>query len=140
MLWASPDEPMPVSSEYLTYVSEQLARVPGLRSRRMFGGVGLYGGELFFGLIADNTLFLRVDDGNREDFTRRGMQPFRPFKDRPGQVMAYYEVPPEVIEDAEQLSIWAAGALRAAAVAPRSKSRPRHKAAATPADRGRGAR
>ena len=93
---------MPVSSEYLTYVSEQLARVPGLRSRRMFGGVGLYGGELFFGLIADNTLFLRVDDGNREDFTRRGMQPFRPFKDRPGQLMAYYEVPPEVIEDAEQ--------------------------------------
>ena len=43
---------MAVSSGYQTFVLDQLGRVlPTVRARRMFGGVGLYAGELFFALI-----------------------------------------------------------------------------------------
>jgi DNA transformation protein len=74
----------------------------------MFGGAGLYCGEFFFGLIADDTLFLRADESNRSDYTARAMAAFRPYADRPQLSMSYYEVPAEVLEDPRQLATWAA--------------------------------
>ena len=98
---------MPVSSDYLAYVLEQLAGLAGLSARRMFGGVGLYCEELFFGLIDNDTLYLRVNDDNRADYTARGMSPFRPYADRPELSMSYYEAPADVLEDTAQLVSWA---------------------------------
>ena len=37
----------------------------------MFGGAALYSVEFFFGLIADDVLYLRVDDSNRADYSTR---------------------------------------------------------------------
>ena len=123
---------MPVSETYRDYVLEQLARVvPRLRSRRMFGGVGIYDGDLFFALIAGDTLFFKADDVNRPEFEARGLQPFRPFEDH-HEVMSYYAVGEETIEDVEELRQWAAKSIDAArrkkAVAkPRAKSKRRSK-------------
>jgi DNA transformation protein len=111
---------MTVSADFLAYVLEQLTELGGVSSRRMFGGVGLYSDEFFFGLIAEDTLYLRVDDGNRADYTARAAAPFRPYADRPQLSMSYYEVPPEVLEDARQLAEWAR---RSVAVAQRSPQR-----------------
>jgi DNA transformation protein and related proteins len=97
-----------VSTDYLAYVLDQLGELGGVTSRRMFGGAGLYCDEHFFGLISDDTLYLRVDDSNRGDYTARGMQPFRPYADRPQLSMSYYETPAEVLEEARQLATWAA--------------------------------
>src|SRR5688572_6560166 len=68
-----------VSAHYRTYVEEQLARVTRVTSRAMFGGVGLYADGLFFGLLADDRMYLKVDDTNRGDFEQVGMSAFRPF-------------------------------------------------------------
>ena len=97
-----------VSADYLAYVIDQLVELGGVSARRMFGGAGLYCEELFFGLIADDTLYLRVDESNRGDYTARGMAAFRPYADRPQLSMGYYEVPVEVLEDPRQLAGWAA--------------------------------
>lgn len=122
---------MAVSSDFQTYVLDQLAGLGGVRSKRMFGGVGLYAGDRFFGLIADNALYFKVDDATRNDFLARGMGPFRPFKDRPEYSMSYYQVPAEVLEDAEVLAAWAAKAVRVAAAAPaRIKRKPSRKTGA----------
>lgn len=120
---------MPVSDSYRAYVLEQLEGIGRLRSRSMFGGVGLYGEDLFFALIANNTLYFKVDESNRDDFTARGMGPFRPFPDKPGYEMQYFQVPADVIEDADTLAEWARKSLRVAAAAPR-KSAGRKKAGA----------
>ena len=98
---------MPVSSDYLAYVLEQLAGLAGLSARRMFGGVGLYCDELFFALLDNDTLYLRVNDDNRTDYTARGMSQFRPYADRPELSMSYYEAPADVLEDPAQLVSWA---------------------------------
>jgi len=98
---------LPVSSDFLAYVLEQLAGLAGLSARRMFGGVGLYCEELFFGLIDNDTLYLRVNDDNRADYTARGMSAFRPYADRPELSMSYYEAPADVLEDPAQLVSWA---------------------------------
>jgi len=109
---------MAVTPSYRDYVLEQLAGLRRVRSRRMFGGVGLYCDELFFGLIADDTLYLKVDDGNRDEFTSRGMSPFRPFRNKPLWEMGYFEVPADVLEDAEAMTAWARKSLRAALAVP----------------------
>lgn len=111
---------MPVSNNYLQYVLEQLSGLGRVDSQRMFGGVGLYRDGLFFGLISSDSLYLKADHSNREDYLRRGMGPFRPRRDKPGLQMAYYEVPADVLEDAEELVIWARRSL-AVAVATRGR-------------------
>jgi DNA transformation protein len=104
---------MPVSAAFRAYILEQLNRLAPVTARGMFGGVGLYTAGLFFGLIDDDTLYFKVDDGNRAAFEAAGMQPFRPFgPDTPP--MAYFEVPADAIEDPEALRPWLAGALAAA--------------------------
>jgi DNA transformation protein and related proteins len=107
-----------VSADYLAYVLDQLGQLEGVTSRRMFGGAGLYCDELFFGLISGDTLYLRVDDSNRRDFSSRGMAQFRPYADRPHLSMSYYEVPPEVLESGAELVGWARRSVAVAAAAP----------------------
>jgi DNA transformation protein len=102
---------MSVSPSFKTFVLEQLARnVQGIRARSMFGGVGIYGRDLFFALIADDILYFKVDDSNRHDFERAGMGPFRPYGEE-GEVMQYYRVPDDLLEDAEALGSWAEKAI-----------------------------
>jgi len=76
----------------------------------MFGGVGLYSGELFFALIADDTVYFKVDASTRPEFEARGMEPFRPFGDE-GGTMQYYQLPEDVLEDPEALRVWAEKAI-----------------------------
>jgi DNA transformation protein and related proteins len=107
---------MSVSDNYRTYIVEQLAALPALSARRMFGGIGLYSDAWFFALIDDDVLFFKVDDSNRDDYVSRGMKAFMPFPGQPS--LGYYQVPPEVIEEAEELARWAR---RAVEVAKRKK-------------------
>ena len=111
---------MAVSTNYRAFVLEQLSRViPDIRSRSMFGGVGIYSGLHFFALIDNDTLYFKVDDRTRPDYESRGMGPFRPFGDG-GEAMQYYEVAADLIEDPEMLGVWAD---RAVAVARRARVR-----------------
>ena len=104
---------MAVSEEYLVYVLDQLEPLGPVQSRRMFGGVGIYLHGEMFGLVADDVLYLKVDDSSRSDFEAAGMEPFRPFPDK-GTVMSYYETPGDVLESRDELTAWAQKALRAA--------------------------
>jgi len=110
-----------VSAGFRSFVLEQLGRVVrDVRGRSMFGGVGIYSGDLFFALIDDDTLYFKVDDSTRPDFESRNLDPFRPYGPD-GEVMQYYCVPVEVLEYPEALGNWAE---RAIAVARRVRKRP----------------
>ncbi len=105
---------MPVSPTYRTFVLDQLTRVAtSVHSRVMFGGIGIYSGELFFALIANDTLYFKVSDTNRPDFEARGMGPFLPFGEG-GEAMQYYQVPEDLLEDPEALRPWAQKAIAVA--------------------------
>src|SRR5213080_2231869 len=121
---------MAVSSEYLDYVHDQLSGLGGVTSRRMFGGAGLYCDEFFFALIDNDTLYLRVNDDNRADYTSRGMGQFRPYADRPELSMSYYETPADVLEDPAQLVSWARRSVAAAMAAVKPAAKPAAKQAA----------
>ncbi len=97
---------MSVSSEYQEYVIEQLSAVGYIVAKRMFGGVGLYSDGIFFSLLADDVFYLKVDDTNRQDFEQAGMGAFRPYPDKT-RSMQYFEVPVDVLEDVDELYLWA---------------------------------
>ena len=90
----------------------------------MFGGVGIYTGDLFFALVADDALYLKGDDASRPEFEARGMSPFRPFGED-GEVMQYYQVPVEFLEDPEALRSWAEKSIAVAAHKKKMKGKPK---------------
>jgi DNA transformation protein and related proteins len=114
---------MAVTDDYLQYVLEQLAGLGHVAPRRMFGAVGLYHEERFFGLISRDTLYFRVDDSNRSDYESRGMGRFRPFPDKPYWSMTYYEVPADTLEDADECMAWARKSLSAAVTKQRAATK-----------------
>ena len=97
---------MAVSDSYLTFVLEQLDGVPRVVTKRMFGGVGIYSDGTFFAVIDNDTLFFKVDEPLAKRYRDKGMPPFAPI---PGAkpMMGYYQVPPDVLEDAAVLGICA---------------------------------
>src|SRR5690349_14507922 len=113
---------MAVRPQILSYLLEQLGGLPDLRSRRMFSGVGLYSGELFFGLIHDDTLYFKTDAVSSADYVARNMPRFMPFPHRPKAILAYHQVPADVIEDSETLNAWARKAVAVALAAQAAKS------------------
>lgn len=105
---------MAVSASFRAFVLDQLGRVAtGLRAKTMFGGVGLYAGELFFALVDDDVLYLKADTETRREFEAAGMEPFRPGGDG-GEVMSYYAVAGDLLEDVDALKPWVDRALAAA--------------------------
>ena len=97
---------MRVSESFKSYVLDQLGEIGDVIPRSMFGGVGLYHRGVFFGIIARDTLYLKVGDANRADYERARMKPFKPYPDREG-TMKYYAVPLDVLESAPELAVWA---------------------------------
>jgi len=103
-----------VSASFKSFVLDQLEELGDVTSRSMFGGVGLYHRGVFFGILARDTLYLKVGDSNHADYLRAGMKPFKPYPDRAG-TMKYYAVPLDVLESAPELAVWAGKAIAVAA-------------------------
>jgi DNA transformation protein len=127
---------MSVSSDYLGYVLDQLRPFGHVVARRMFGGVGLYADGFFFGII-DDTVYFKVDDSNRADYEARGARKFTVTmgKDSPKAVsMSYFAVPEDILEEPDDLKVWARKALAVAvaAAATKPKARAVRKKAAKP--------
>ena len=97
---------MAVTDEFIEYVVDQLSVWGEVSVRKMFGGAGLYCEGKMFGLIADDVAYLKVDDTNREDVVKAESSPFNPYDDK-ATIMSYYEIPPEVLENPEELGKWA---------------------------------
>jgi DNA transformation protein len=114
-----------------TFVIDQLSELGEVVPRRMFGGIGLYCDTLFFGIIARDELYLKVDDQTRGAFETAGSSAFRPYDDRPGS-MQYYGVPLEVLESAPELVRWARRALETAASAATRAAPPKQKRRTSP--------
>ena len=101
------------SEAFRTFVLDQLAELGDVTPRQMFGGVGLYHQDVFFGILGRDVLYLKVDAENRVDYERAGMRPFRPYLHRPA-TMQYYAVPVDVLESPRDLAVWARKAVGAA--------------------------
>ena len=96
---------MAKSDSFCDFVVDQLGDLGALTVRRMFGGFGIYREDVFFAIVQDAALYFKTDDSTRAEYVRRGMGPFRPNEKQ--TLWSYYQVPVELIEDAEGLCDWA---------------------------------
>ena len=102
------------SSEFAEFVVESLQPLGGVSARRMFGGWGIYKDSVMFALIAYDTLYFKVDDGNRAAYEDAGLPHFT-YADKGKPIrMPYYEAPSEGFDDPEILCAWAREAFAAA--------------------------
>ena len=88
-------------------VYDLLGDIPGITSRAMFGGWGIYKNGTIFAIIFDGALYFKDDDTNRADFERLGSHPFV-YKqgNRKPTAMSYWLVPEGILEDRERLPEW----------------------------------
>jgi DNA transformation protein len=111
-------------SEFVKFVLELLAPLGAVRARAMFGGVGIYRGDSFFAIIVEDKLFFKTDHVTRGEFTVRGLSPFTYTARGKSISMQYYEAPPEVFEESENMQYWAGQAVGTAIRAKSGKKLP----------------
>jgi DNA transformation protein len=123
---------MVASDSFAEYLNEQLAPLGSVMMRRLFGTTGLFCDGLLFGLVADDTLYFRVDDDNREAFKEAASEPPFSYVKRGRTIeLSYWRVPERLIDEPDELIDWANEALAAAhRVAARRQKRARPRSAA----------
>jgi DNA transformation protein len=120
---------MSVSAGYLDWLRESLAPLGAITVRRMFGGAGVQVDGHMIGIVVDDTLWFKVDDGNRAEFETRNLPRFH--YERLGKTVAmnFYQPPEEALESPPELLRWArsafSAALRSGQVARRTRQRRR---------------
>ena len=130
---------MAKTNEFCDYLMDRLAPLGAPTYKFMFGCFGIYLDGLMMGIVSDDALWLRADDGNRPDYEARGIKPFQPMgKNGPMGVMPYYPVPDDVFEDEEVFLDWAKKSREAAVrhAAAKAKKGPKKTAAAKKTKRG----
>lgn len=91
------------------FVLDQLADIRSITARAMFGGYGLYRETTFFGIIHKDRLNFKVTETTLPRYKEQGMKPFR--QNTKQTLKSLYEVPIDVLEDAEALTQWATDAV-----------------------------
>ena len=109
------------SGEFVDFVIEQMSSVGGLRVRAMFGGYGVYQNDRIFAIIAEDTLYFKVDAVTRGEFEAKGLRPFTYVASGKTATMQYFEAPPEVFEEQEAMRSWVQKAHEAALRAKKTK-------------------
>jgi DNA transformation protein and related proteins len=119
---------MTASTETVAWCCELLAPLGNVRTKRMFGGHGIYVDEVFIAIIVGDDLFLKTDEASRPAFEAAGCRPFE-YQSAAGKQVAlsYWSAPAEAMESPAQMLPWArqalASALRARASKPPAKPR-----------------
>ncbi len=98
-----------MDDSFKDFALDQLRQIDDIICRPMFGGWGLYCGEVFFGIINNDQLYFKTDDATRSAYLEHGMEPFQPNDKQ--TLKTYYEVPVGVLESHEELAAWARRAI-----------------------------
>ena len=106
---------MVASDGFAEFLREQLSPLGRLTMRRMFGKTGVFCDGLMFGMITEDTLYVRVDDHNRAVFKEAEAAPPLNY-DKKGRTidLSFWRVPERLLDEPDELILWARAALGAA--------------------------
>ncbi|MGH8191215.1 MAG: TfoX/Sxy family protein [Rhodanobacteraceae bacterium] len=100
-----------IKDTFLDFILDQLSPLGDIDPRRMFGGTGIYRAGVFFAILSKGRLYFKTDPATRQRYLDEGMQPFQP--NAKITLKSYYEVPPSVLENRQQIVEWATEAIAA---------------------------
>ena len=101
-------------------IRDLFASLGPIRIRRMFGGQGIYLGEVMFALAAAGELYLKADAATLDAFRNAGSRPFTYERQGRTARLNYWRLPDAAMDDPDEAARWARLALDAA----RRSSRP----------------
>jgi DNA transformation protein len=117
---------MSASQGFIELLKDALSGLGPVSVRRMFGGAGIYADGVMFGLIASDTLYLKADDATKRSFESEGLSPFV-YQGRGRTIaLSYWRIPERLLDDPDEMVVWAAAALavaRRAAAAKKPKAK-----------------
>jgi DNA transformation protein len=122
---------MVASESFAEFLREQLAPLGGITMRRMFGKTGVFCDGVMFGMVTENTLYLRVDDENKETFKEaEAYPPLNYAKGGDTIDLSFWRIPERLFDEPEEFVAWARAALAAAhrVAAIRERAAPKRKA------------
>lgn len=106
---------MVASDSFTEFLREQLHPLGRITMRRMFGKTGVFCDGVMFGMVTDNTLYLRVDEENRETFKEAAASPPLNYAKGGGIIdLSFWRVPERLFDEPEEFVAWARAALAAA--------------------------
>lgn len=99
---------------FIAHLMELLEPLGEVRFRKMFGGYGVYHQDVMFALVADEQLYLKVDNESKATFEQAGLAPFTYEGHKKPVIMSYHQAPEAALEDPEEMQPWAELAIAAA--------------------------
>jgi len=106
---------MVASDAFAEFLREQLAPLGRVTLRRMFGKSGVFCDGVMLGMVTENTLYLRVDELNRETFREAAAFPPLNYSKKGSTIdLAFWRVPERLFDEPEDFLGWAREALAAA--------------------------
>jgi DNA transformation protein len=125
---------MTASPGFAEFIRDALGPIGRLTLRRMFGATGVFCDGLMFAMIADDTIYFRVDDGNRQAFEAAAHDPPLSYEKGGKRIdLAFWRAPDRLLDDPEALLAWGRLALAAAGRVAAGRRPPIGRAPATPA-------
>ena len=119
---------MAISEDFLDFLKDQLRGLGPITARRMVSGAGIYCDGIIFALLLRDALHFKVDDANRAAYEAEGMQPFTyQARGKPVRMEAYWRVPERLLDDPDEMLVWARAALAAGKRAAVAKKKPKRK-------------
>jgi DNA transformation protein len=109
--------------EFALYAADLLQGVGPVEAKPMFGGFGLFLDGLMFGLIAERTLYFKVDSRSKEEFAARGLEPFTYVKQNKPMQLSYWQAPDECLDNSDAMLEWGNKGFLAALGAAAKKSK-----------------
>jgi DNA transformation protein len=85
-----------------------------VRVTRLFGGHGIYDGELIFAIQAGGEIYLKTSDATRQLFVDAGSAPFVYRQRNQPRDLGYWKLPEAALDDTDILRHWVGLALQAA--------------------------
>jgi len=106
---------MVASDSFAEFLCEQLAPLGRVTMRRMFGKTGVFCNGLMFGMVTNDTLYVRVDDHNRAVFKEAESVPSLSYEKQGRTIdLSFWRAPERLLDEPDELVTWARAALAAA--------------------------
>ena len=121
---------MVASDSFAEFLREQLAPLGRVTLRRMFGKTGVFCDGVMFGMVTEDTLYLRVDDHNRATFKEAESFPPLSYEKKGSTIdLSFWRAPERLLDEPDELVTWAREALAAArrVAGQRERTMPRRK-------------
>lgn len=92
-------------SEYIEYLREVFSPLGVVSPRKMFGGHGIFYDGVMIALVADDSLYLKVDKQTEGEFIDLDLAPFEYEKNGKSFAMSYRLAPESIYDDPDVLCI-----------------------------------